>query len=134
MCVGARAEHDRALIARARVPRYAHSVGAVLHWIVANPAETAWIAFLALSALVGAYQTQEVKIHAYVKRTRNTADDKFVGALDALVSVFGVLRLIVPGILGRRVPPELALEPTSGEQPVEPVEPVEPAAPEEPKP
>mgnify|MGYP001616504549 FL=1 len=70
-------------------------------WVCAHPAETAWIVFGCLSALVAAYRTQEAKIHAYAASTPNQADDKVVRALDALVAVFGILRLLVPHLLGR---------------------------------
>jgi hypothetical protein len=74
-------------------------------WVCAHPAETAWIVFGALSTIVAVYRTQEKKIHTYVESTPNTADDKLVRFLDAVVAVFGVLRLLVPHLLGRPAAP-----------------------------
>lgn len=74
-------------------------------WAYAHPAEAAWLLFGALSVLVLAYKAQEAKIRAYVVSTPTDVDDRLVKVLDAVVAIFGVLRLIVPTLIGRDKPP-----------------------------
>jgi len=80
------------------------------NWVQENPAEAAWAVFGIITTIILAYRAIEPSLKVWVKRTKNTTDDKILWTISHIIHLFSILldaaALVVPYFAGK--PPDLS--------------------------